>query len=113
MQLRTKTAIITYAVILGLALLSKWTERTSGAYSSSTSRSVARIMKNAQRWDAVSRQDNDHLTALMHSAYALAYAQVALTLLPEPEVERASGIDVKTFENSVEQFQSQLIAELR
>lgn len=112
MDCRTKTAIGIYVTVLCLALLGKWTDNTSGAYDSTVTRAVQRIVKNAQRWDAVSRQDSDHITALLHSVYAIAYTQVAMTLLPESEVERATGLDIKAFEASIEQFQSRAIAAL-
>ena len=113
MDCRTKTAIGIYTTILCLSVLAKWTDNTSGAYDSTITRAVQRIVRNAQRWDAVSRQDSDNVTALLHSAYATAYTEVAMTLLPESEVERATGLDIKSFEISTEQFQAQAIASLR
>jgi len=87
-------------VIIGVvivAILSKWTDHDSDAGSSSKYskrfiKQINRVVQQASKWHTTSKQDIDPLLHLIHSNYALAYAQTARALAPDTLIEKTTGI---------------------
>jgi hypothetical protein len=109
---RYKPAAIVIGTIGVLSLLAKWTEQTTGGYDTGLSKLAQRMVVQSQRWDKAARQDSDPLMALAHTNYALAYAEIATQILPEAEVERATGQNVRSIIYSVEKHQAALMQAL-
>ena len=91
-------AIFYSAAIIGvvvlLSLLSKWTE-TSQQYSKPFVRKLKYLIEQATRWNSMAQQDTNPILQLMHCSYALAYAQVARSVVSEKDIADLTGIDIQ------------------
>jgi hypothetical protein len=89
---------ITLFVVLSvfiIAMLSKWTASDSSIetkYSKRFMKQMNRVVQQASKWHTTSKQDSDPLMHLIHSNYALAYAQTARALAPDTAIEKVTGI---------------------
>jgi hypothetical protein len=112
MDCRVRAAACIVLAVLLLSILARWTESTTGGYDTTLSKAAQRLVTQSRRWDAAARQDSDPLMALAHTNYALAYLEIATQLLPEAEVERATGHNVRSMTYSVEKHQAAMMAAL-
>lgn len=87
---------ITLVVLLGVfvvAILSKWTgSNGTPQYSRKFVKQLNRVVNQASKWHATSKQDIDPVLRLMHANYALAYAQTARSLASDASIENMTGI---------------------
>ena len=85
------TLLILFSVIL-IAILSKWTGSNNPKYSQRFTRQMNRIVQQANKWHTTSKQDGEPILQLIHSNYALAYANVARALASDETIQQMSGV---------------------
>ena len=98
-------AWIVVAVVVGLGLLSKWSENTK-QYSKPFMRKVNMLIEQATRWNSMAQQDTNAVVQLIHCNYALSYAQIARSLVSDSDIETITGIDIHELIYYLEECQS-------
>ena len=96
---------IVIGVVVVLGLLSKWSE-SSRQYSKAFIRKVKTVIEQSTRWNSLAQQDTNAVVQLIHCNYALSYAQVARSLVPESDIEAITGIDIHELVYYLEECQS-------
>ena len=86
-------ALLVLGVVLGVGLLSKWSE-TDRQYSKPFIRKLKYLIEQATRWNAMAQQDTNPILQLIHCSYALAYAQVARGVSSDKDIEHITGLDI-------------------
>ena len=89
------TALIIMTIVF-IAVLSKWTGNAGRdpQYSPKFIRQMKRLVSQASKWHTTAQQDSDPTTRLVHSNYALAYANVARALASDSSIQQITGINV-------------------
>lgn len=86
-------AAMVLAVVVGLGLLSKWSE-SDRQYSKPFIRKLKHLIEQATRWNALAQQDTNPLLQLVHCSYASAYAQVCRSVCSDRDIEHITGLDI-------------------
>jgi hypothetical protein len=89
----TYYALIVIAIIIGIGLLSKWSE-SDRTYSKHFVKSIEYLMKQTTQWNTLAKQDTNPILQLIHCNYALAYAQVIRYIASDKDIENITGIDI-------------------
>jgi hypothetical protein len=85
--------LIVIGVVVGIGLLSKWSE-SDNQYSKPFIRKLKYLIEQSTRWNSMAQQDTNPVLQLMHCSYALAYAQVARSVTTDKDIENITGIDI-------------------
>lgn len=86
-------SVVVVMIVLGVALLSKWSE-TDRHYTKPFVRKLKNLIEQATRWNAMAQQDTNPILQLVHCNYALAYAQIARSVSSDKDIENITGIDI-------------------
>jgi hypothetical protein len=98
-------SIIVLGIIIGISLLSKWSE-SDKQYSKPFLRKIKTFIEQATRWNAMATQDTNSILQLVHCNYALAYAQVVKNVASYKDIENITGIDINELIYYLEECQS-------
>lgn len=98
-------AWIVILIVIGISLLSKWSENTK-QYSKPFIRKVKSLIEQATRWNSMAQQDTNAVVQLIHCNYALSYAQIARSLVSDSDIETITGIDIHELIYYLEECQS-------
>lgn len=95
-------------LVLVLSLFSKWTDSEVKRYSPKCINQIKRLVRHSAQYATIANQDKDPLIALMHTNFALAYANSAKNLIPSKEIERIANVNLDELISVLEE--EQLIA---
>lgn len=101
------SAIVVGVVIL-LATLSKWSQNPR-QYPRIFIKKIKSMVEQANRWNAMSRQDTQPLIQLIHCNYALCYVQIARSLANDIDIQSITGTDIGELHDYLEQCQNTAI----
>ena len=63
--------------------------------------SISKLTRQTARWASVAQQDQSPLVALLHANYATGYLGALKDIATTRQINSASGIDVKKFEEHI------------
>jgi len=106
---QSKFTIIIIVGMVILGLLSKWTGQSEPKYSKKFTRQLKRVVQQASKWHTTARQDMDPLVNLIHSNYALAYANVARAIASDGAIEGSTGIKLRELMYYLEEDQKRAL----
>ena len=107
-----RIGLIILAVVVGLALLSKWTDNTKNTYPSKFLHQFRNLIEQATRYHTMAKQDRNPIVSLMHADYALAYAYVTRSLLSESEIQNIAKVNISHLISYLEQDQQHALKDL-
>ena len=62
---------------------------------------IKTLVRQASRWTTASMQDENSMIAVLHANYGAGYLWALKDIASENDIERASGIKLKTFEREI------------
>lgn len=98
-------------LILLVALLSKWSQRKNQYHKTFIEKTQV-LVEQATRWNSLAQQDTHPIIRLIHSNYALAYAQVTRNLISAEDIETITGIDINELCHYLEDCQAQALQKI-
>ena len=104
-QSQVRVAASVCVIILGIALLSKWSE-SDRQYSSTFMRKVRLLIEQATQYNGLAQQDSNPTLQLIHCTMALNTAQIARALVPEKHIEQITGLSVNELIDYLEDCQA-------
>ena len=107
------TAIL-LAIILVIALLSRWNKQKPTAFSRTTLSDLRRLVKRASELGTTSAQDSNALYSLNHATTGLAYLQSAESLTHNTgNLSKITGMNIDTLKKQLEWQQQQAILKIK
>lgn len=89
-----RTAALVVGLIIFLAFVNRWNNSSSTMYSKSFSNKLRSVVRQASQWHVTAKQDSNPLLSLMHSTYAVAYANLARAFASDEVIERITGLKI-------------------
>ena len=62
---------------------------------------INKLIRQAARWSTAATQDESTMIAVLHANYGAGYLWSLKDIATDSEIEAASGIDIKRFENEI------------
>lgn len=66
---------------------------------------IKKLVQKTAKWATMAQQDASPVNSLLHANYAAGYLSALKEMCSEREIHRASGVDVKKFEEHVNNMQ--------
>lgn len=84
-------------IIIGVILLFLFTKNGSGT----SKNNIDKLVRQTARWATAAQQDASPLIAMLHANYASGYLWALKSIASNAEIHRATGVDMKTFEDHI------------
>lgn len=89
------TLWIIAAVIIGILVFFWILSRSSTNGSAYDKEQINKLVRQMHRWYIASTQDQNAVIKMLHSNYAVAYADALQILATDKEIKQAAGIDIR------------------
>ncbi len=107
-------ALILLAIVLVIALLSRWNKQKPTAFSRSTLNDLRRLVKKASDLGTTSAQDSNALYALNHALTGLAYLQAAEAITHHSgNLSKITGMNIDSLKKQLEWQLQQAILKVK
>lgn len=91
----SKMGLLVSSIVVGIILLSMWTDTNKTRYNRKVIGGLREMMRDASRFSAMAKQDNNPLLSLLHTTQAMSYVRAAKNLVGGTDLTRLSGMDIE------------------
>ena len=70
-------------------------------------KNIQTLVRQAARWSTAAKQDDSSLIAVLHANYGAGYLWAVKDIATDDQIAKATGIDVRKFENEIIKIQDQ------
>jgi len=70
-------------------------------------KNIQTLVRQAARWSTAAKQDDSSMIAVLHANYGAGYLWAVKDIATDDQIEKATGIDIRKFENEIIQIQDQ------
>ena len=84
-------------IIVALVILFLFTKNGGGT----SKKNIEKLIRQTARWATAAQQDASPLIAMLHANYAAGYLWSIKDIATPSEIHRATGVDLKTFEEHI------------
>jgi hypothetical protein len=68
---------------------------------------IQTLVRQAARWSTAAKQDESSMIAVLHANYGAGYLWAVKDIATDEQIAKASGIDIRKFENEIIEIQDQ------
>lgn len=104
--------MLVLVAVVAVCFLSSVMATISGRNDGDSYRRAVALLKQSQRWNAMSAQDTNPIFAMRHSNFATAYLEAARTVASDEYIRRATGQDVTNMLDALARQHRKAIAKL-
>jgi hypothetical protein len=105
-------ALALLAGLLTVSMLSKIASGVKNPVARETINQSGIILRSANRWALMAKQDTNAVMALMHICYAKAYVSSLRRILSDEQINRAHQVDMCDLEQKMDKIEQESLAQI-
>ena len=105
------TAIV-MALVLVFCVLSRVATGVRNPVSNETIKQTDIVLRSANKWAVMAKQDANVVLALMHICYAKAYVGTLRRILNDDQIEKAHQVDMRDLEQKLDKIEQDVLVKL-
>ena len=91
----SKLGLMVTSIVICIILLSLWTDTNRTRYNRRVISGLREMMRDASRFSAMAKQDNNPLLSLLHTTQAMSYVRAGKNLVGSADLTKLSGMDIE------------------
>ena len=99
-------------IVLALSLLSKISTGVSQPVSTEALQQTDTLLKAANKWALMAKQDSNVIMSLMHICYAKAYVETLRRMLHDSQIAQVHKVDMRDLEEKMNQIEQDTLARI-
>ena len=103
---------ITIVVVIALALLSRISTGVRQPVSNEVIKQTDVLLKAANKWALMAKQDTNVIMSLMHICYAKAYVETLRRILNDTQISQAHQVDMRDLEEKMDVLEQGILAKI-
>ncbi len=103
---------ITIVVVIVLALLSRISTGVRQPVSNEVIKQTDVLLKAANKWALMAKQDTNVIMSLMHICYAKAYVETLRRILNDTQISQAHQVDMRDLEEKMDVLEQGILAKI-
>ncbi len=103
---------ITIVVVIALALLSRISTGVRQPVSNEVIKQTDVLLKAANKWALMAKQDTNAIMSLMHICYAKAYVETLRRILNDTQISQAHQVDMRDLEEKMDVLEQGILAKI-
>lgn len=103
---------IVLATVIALAILSRISTGVGQPVSKEVIKQTDVLLKAANKWATMAKQDTNLIMSLMHICYAKAYVETLRRVLNDTQISQAHQVDMRDLEEKMDVLEQSILAKI-